>query len=352
MRARLGLPGGQLVANPIPAEAEIPAAALRPHIDAALAAAEAAGRRRQGGHALPARPHRRRHRRRRAGRQHRARRGRTPASPPEIASRAGASCRRGGDPLDSSRHPRTPSQWPADPSDAAAPPKPPLLQRLRGDFLTGLVIVLPTFLTIYVVWGLVGLVDARVIPLIPRQYNPENVFGRNIFGLGLLVFIIFTTLVGALTKGYIGGRILQVRRKPRRAHADHPLDLQRPEADRRDRVQPVGHRVPAGLPDRVPAQGPLGGRLRRRRHPRRDHRASPASRTCSACSCRRLRTRPPASCCSCRAATSIMLDMTVEEAAKLIISGGMVNPANAQVAPTPARPGAAPAGAVAARQAR
>ena len=42
-RARLGLPGGQLVANPIPAEAEIPAAAMAPHIAAALAAAEAAG---------------------------------------------------------------------------------------------------------------------------------------------------------------------------------------------------------------------------------------------------------------------------------------------------------------------
>ena len=41
MRARLGLPGGQLVANPIPAEAEIPAEILRPHITAALAAAEA-----------------------------------------------------------------------------------------------------------------------------------------------------------------------------------------------------------------------------------------------------------------------------------------------------------------------
>jgi pseudouridine-5'-phosphate glycosidase len=43
MRARLGLPGGQLVANPIPPEAEIPAAAMAPHIAAALAAAEAAG---------------------------------------------------------------------------------------------------------------------------------------------------------------------------------------------------------------------------------------------------------------------------------------------------------------------
>jgi pseudouridine-5'-phosphate glycosidase len=43
MRARLGLPGGQLVANPIPADAEIPAAALAPHIEAALAEAAAAG---------------------------------------------------------------------------------------------------------------------------------------------------------------------------------------------------------------------------------------------------------------------------------------------------------------------
>ncbi|MER2509207.1 MAG: pseudouridine-5'-phosphate glycosidase [Amaricoccus sp.] len=42
-RARLGLEGGQLVANPIPAAAEIPAAEIAPHIEAALAEAEAAG---------------------------------------------------------------------------------------------------------------------------------------------------------------------------------------------------------------------------------------------------------------------------------------------------------------------
>jgi pseudouridine-5'-phosphate glycosidase len=43
MRATLGLPGGQLVANPIPAEAEIPAAEITPHIEAALAEAAAQG---------------------------------------------------------------------------------------------------------------------------------------------------------------------------------------------------------------------------------------------------------------------------------------------------------------------
>lgn len=43
MRGLLGLPGGQLVANPIPQDAEIPSAEITPHIEAALAEAEAQG---------------------------------------------------------------------------------------------------------------------------------------------------------------------------------------------------------------------------------------------------------------------------------------------------------------------
>jgi pseudouridine-5'-phosphate glycosidase len=43
IRAALGLPGGQLVANPIPAEAEIPRADLAPIIEQALDEAEARG---------------------------------------------------------------------------------------------------------------------------------------------------------------------------------------------------------------------------------------------------------------------------------------------------------------------
>jgi pseudouridine-5'-phosphate glycosidase len=43
MRARLGLPGGQLVANPIPAEAEIPRDVITPFIEQALAEAATRG---------------------------------------------------------------------------------------------------------------------------------------------------------------------------------------------------------------------------------------------------------------------------------------------------------------------
>lgn len=43
MRARLGLPGGQLVANPIPLDAEITRSDIQPHIEAALAEAGTQG---------------------------------------------------------------------------------------------------------------------------------------------------------------------------------------------------------------------------------------------------------------------------------------------------------------------
>ncbi len=88
-------------------------------------------------------------------------------------------------------------------------PKPSLAQRLRGNFLTGLVVVLPVFLTFYLLWVTIGFIDAKVVPLIPARYNPENVFGRNIFGFGLVVFLVFTTLIGSVTKGFFGRRILQ-----------------------------------------------------------------------------------------------------------------------------------------------
>ncbi|WP_424926718.1 DUF502 domain-containing protein [Amaricoccus tamworthensis] len=87
-------------------------------------------------------------------------------------------------------------------------PQPTLFQRLRRDFLTGLVVVLPMFLTVYLVWTTIGFIDAKVVPLIPGRYNPENIFGRNIFGLGVIVFLAFTTTIGALTKGIMGRQIL------------------------------------------------------------------------------------------------------------------------------------------------
>lgn len=86
--------------------------------------------------------------------------------------------------------------------------KPSLLQRIRTNFLTGLVVVGPIFLTVYVVWLFIGFVDDRVLPWIPARYNPETWFNQNLPGLGLFFFLLITTGVGWATKGFFGRQVV------------------------------------------------------------------------------------------------------------------------------------------------
>jgi uncharacterized membrane protein len=87
-------------------------------------------------------------------------------------------------------------------------PRQSLLQRFRGNFLTGLVIVAPVGLTIWVVWSVITLIDAQVVPLVPAFYNPSTYLGNDVPGFGVIIFFLFTAVVGSLTKGIVGRRIL------------------------------------------------------------------------------------------------------------------------------------------------
>jgi uncharacterized membrane protein len=83
---------------------------------------------------------------------------------------------------------------------------------LRASFLTGLVVVLPVGLTIYVIWSVVGWIDSWILPLIPASWQPDallrDYFGENVRfslrGVGVIVFLIFTIIVGWIAKGLIG----------------------------------------------------------------------------------------------------------------------------------------------------
>jgi uncharacterized membrane protein len=88
---------------------------------------------------------------------------------------------------------------------------------LRASFLTGLVVVLPIGLTIYLIWTVVGWIDSWILPLIPTAYKPETLirtwFGEettfSIRGVGVIVFLVFTVAVGWIAKGLIGRSIIR-----------------------------------------------------------------------------------------------------------------------------------------------
>ena len=77
-------------------------------------------------------------------------------------------------------------------------------QRLRAYFFTGVLITAPLFITSYLAWLFIGFVDAKVTPLLPEQYNPESYLPFGVPGLGLIILFIFLTIVGAVTAGFFG----------------------------------------------------------------------------------------------------------------------------------------------------
>ncbi|MEE9454917.1 MAG: DUF502 domain-containing protein [Paracoccaceae bacterium] len=88
-------------------------------------------------------------------------------------------------------------------------PKPSLFQRMRVDFFTGLIIVAPVVITIYLIWTAITFIDAKVVPWVPAFYNPSTYIGQDIPGFGVIIFLLFTAIIGALTKGLFGRQLVR-----------------------------------------------------------------------------------------------------------------------------------------------
>jgi uncharacterized membrane protein len=84
-----------------------------------------------------------------------------------------------------------------------------MMTRLRNYFLTGVVVIAPIAITAYLAWTFIHLVDDWVKPLIPAAYLPESYLPFAVPGFGLLVALIIITFVGFLAAGLVGRTIFQ-----------------------------------------------------------------------------------------------------------------------------------------------
>ncbi len=84
------------------------------------------------------------------------------------------------------------------------PRRPGIFASLRASFLTGLVVIAPVGLTVWLIWTLFGWVDGFVLPLVPQRFNPEEYIGIDLRGVGVIFFLVFTIVVGWVAKGLIG----------------------------------------------------------------------------------------------------------------------------------------------------
>ena len=82
------------------------------------------------------------------------------------------------------------------------------MARLRAYFLTGLVIAAPLVLTLAITWWFVEWIDGLVEPWVPPIWRPDSYLRFSVPGFGLVVALVSITLLGFLTRNYVGHRMV------------------------------------------------------------------------------------------------------------------------------------------------
>ncbi len=80
---------------------------------------------------------------------------------------------------------------------------------LKNYFFTGLLVILPIFITLYVILSLIRGMDT-ILKYIPAKYLPETYLHVHIPGLGLILVVILVFVVGLLTRNFVGRKIVQI----------------------------------------------------------------------------------------------------------------------------------------------
>jgi uncharacterized membrane protein len=82
--------------------------------------------------------------------------------------------------------------------------------RLRTWFFTGLVIFGPVAVTIYIAWWFIDTVDNWVKPLIPARYWPDSYLPFHVPGFGVIIALAGLTLLGFLAANIAGRTLVSI----------------------------------------------------------------------------------------------------------------------------------------------
>ena len=82
------------------------------------------------------------------------------------------------------------------------------MTRLRNYFLTGFVVCAPLAITAYIAWSFIGWVDSWVKPYIPARWSPDTYLPFAVPGFGVLVAVFIITTIGFLAANIVGRSIV------------------------------------------------------------------------------------------------------------------------------------------------
>lgn len=103
----------------------------------------------------------------------------------------------------------TAAHEPAKPPPGRPPAHHSIAARVRFYFLTGLVVAGPLAITVWLTWSFITWVDDLVRPFVPVAYRPETYLPGKIPGTGLVIAFLTLTLLGFLTANYVGRMLVE-----------------------------------------------------------------------------------------------------------------------------------------------
>lgn len=83
-----------------------------------------------------------------------------------------------------------------------------LFSGLRSYFFTGVVIIAPVAITVWATTWFISIFDSFVKPIIPAIYNPDNYLPFEVPGTGFVFALLIITMVGALAANLVGRTLI------------------------------------------------------------------------------------------------------------------------------------------------
>ena len=80
---------------------------------------------------------------------------------------------------------------------------------MRKYFITGLLILVPLAITVWVLNLVIGTLDQSLL-LVPARFRPQSLFGFDIPGLGTILTILIVFLTGLLTNNLVGNYVVKL----------------------------------------------------------------------------------------------------------------------------------------------
>ncbi|MDO8785276.1 MAG: DUF502 domain-containing protein [Syntrophales bacterium] len=82
-------------------------------------------------------------------------------------------------------------------------------KKLKSILLTGLAVIVPIGLTLYILIFIINLMDV-LLTIIPVRYQPDTLLPFHIPGLGIIVTVMLVFICGLLTQSYFGNRLVML----------------------------------------------------------------------------------------------------------------------------------------------